>query len=192
MACLPGPPCRTRQACHWPRRLSVTNQKSSPSLAACAGPSFNASIFPVPCLQAVRHLAQASPRHFSSVERRDSPGKRVLRFLGRGGSVVEQTVLRLDHRADPRQRTRSTSPSPGWNPLCRLTRDLGMLIVFAGAICAMVWSNGAFPQRSSLGQGSEEPFCGENRAAEIGGQIYAVNCAKCHGPQGQGAGDARR
>jgi len=35
----------------------------------------------------------------------------------------------------------------------------------------------------------KNPFSGQPRAAEIGVQIYAVNCSACHGPQGQGSGN---
>ena len=36
---------------------------------------------------------------------------------------------------------------------------------------------------------SKNPFAGQARAADIGGQIYAVNCAGCHGQEGQGTGN---
>ena len=69
-------------------------------------------------------------------------------------------------------------------------RNLGMLIVFAAAICAVVEAqSSSFHNAPASAKEAKNPFAGENRAAEIGGQIYAVNCAKCHGPQGQGTGN---
>ena len=69
-------------------------------------------------------------------------------------------------------------------------RELGMLIVFACAICAVLAAqSSSFHNAPASAKEAKNPFAGENRAAEIGGQIYAVNCAKCHGPQGQGTGN---
>ena len=69
-------------------------------------------------------------------------------------------------------------------------RNLGMLIVLAGAICAVVEAqNGSFHNAPASAKQVKNPYAGQNRAAEIGGQLYAVNCASCHGPQGQGTGN---
>src|SRR5580692_11562845 len=69
-------------------------------------------------------------------------------------------------------------------------RDLAMLMLFACAICVMLKAqNTSFHNAPASAKGAKNPYAGENRAAEIGGQIYAVNCAKCHGAQGQGTGN---
>ena len=34
------------------------------------------------------------------------------------------------------------------------------------------------------------PFAGDHETAEIGAEIYEVNCASCHGPEGKGDGPA--
>ena len=34
------------------------------------------------------------------------------------------------------------------------------------------------------------PFAGDHEAAEAGAEIYDVNCATCHGPEGKGDGPA--
>ena len=34
------------------------------------------------------------------------------------------------------------------------------------------------------------PFTGDHEAAEAGAEIYEVNCATCHGPEGKGDGPA--
>ena len=34
------------------------------------------------------------------------------------------------------------------------------------------------------------PFAGDHEAAEAGAEIYEVNCASCHGPEGKGDGPA--
>jgi mono/diheme cytochrome c family protein len=34
------------------------------------------------------------------------------------------------------------------------------------------------------------PFVGDHEAAEAGAEIYEVNCASCHGPEGKGDGAA--
>ena len=69
-------------------------------------------------------------------------------------------------------------------------RDLAMLALFGCAICAVSEAqNSSFHNAPASAKEAKNPYAGENRAAEIGGQIYAVNCAKCHGGQGQGTGN---
>ena len=69
-------------------------------------------------------------------------------------------------------------------------RGLAMLILFASVICAVLEAqNTSFHNAPASAKEAKNPYAGENRAAEIGGQIYAVNCAKCHGGQGQGTGN---
>jgi mono/diheme cytochrome c family protein len=34
------------------------------------------------------------------------------------------------------------------------------------------------------------PFVGDHEAAEAGAEIYEINCASCHGPEGKGDGPA--
>jgi mono/diheme cytochrome c family protein len=36
----------------------------------------------------------------------------------------------------------------------------------------------------------ENPFAGDHEAAEAGAEIYEINCASCHGPEGLGDGPA--
>ena len=69
-------------------------------------------------------------------------------------------------------------------------RDLAMLVLFASLVCVVLKAqNTSFHSAPASAKEEKNPYAGENRAAEIGGQIYAVNCAKCHGPQGQGTGN---
>jgi glucose/arabinose dehydrogenase/mono/diheme cytochrome c family protein len=49
--------------------------------------------------------------------------------------------------------------------------------------------NSSFHDAPASAKELKNPYAGQPRAAEIGGQLYAVNCASCHGPQGQGTGN---
>src|SRR5579862_9245014 len=67
---------------------------------------------------------------------------------------------------------------------------LAMLVAFPALICAVAQAQDtSFHNAPASAKQAKNPYSGDNRAAEIGGQIYAVNCAKCHGPQGQGTGN---
>jgi glucose/arabinose dehydrogenase len=71
-----------------------------------------------------------------------------------------------------------------------LIRCFALCVVFVFLIFpALKAQNSTFHNAPASADQMKNPFAGQPRAPEIGGQLYAVNCASCHGPQGQGTGN---
>ena len=69
-------------------------------------------------------------------------------------------------------------------------RSLALFVVFVFLIFpALKAQNSPFHNAPASADQMKNPYAGQPRASEIGGQLYAVNCASCHGPQGQGTGN---
>jgi len=66
-------------------------------------------------------------------------------------------------------------------------RALALLIAIGFcALLALRAQDAPFHNAPASAKAAKDPVAGDTRAAEVGGQLYAVNCAKCHGGQGQG------
>jgi mono/diheme cytochrome c family protein len=71
-----------------------------------------------------------------------------------------------------------------------LIRSLALFVVFVLLVFpALKAQNSPFHDAPATADQMKNPYAGQPRATEIGGQLYAVNCASCHGPQGQGTGN---
>jgi glucose/arabinose dehydrogenase len=72
-----------------------------------------------------------------------------------------------------------------------LIRPFALFVVFVFFLIfpALKAQNSAFHNAPASASQMKNPDAGQPRAAEIGGQLYATNCASCHGPQGQGTGN---
>jgi mono/diheme cytochrome c family protein len=63
-----------------------------------------------------------------------------------------------------------------------------VLLVFL-KLPALNAQNASFHNAPASADQVKNPYAGQPRASEIGGQLYAANCAACHGRQGEGAGN---
>jgi glucose/arabinose dehydrogenase len=71
--------------------------------------------------------------------------------------------------------------------------SIGSFSLFAASVFLVLphlnARNSSFHNAPASAAQMKNPLATQPRAAEIGGQLYAVNCAPCHGPQGQGTGN---
>jgi glucose/arabinose dehydrogenase/mono/diheme cytochrome c family protein len=71
-----------------------------------------------------------------------------------------------------------------------LVRRIGVLAVLVAAMYAVAMAQtSSFHNAPVSVKGTKNPIAANARSAAIGGQVYATNCAACHGPQGQGTGN---
>ncbi len=70
---------------------------------------------------------------------------------------------------------------------------IGSFALFAASVLLVLpglnAQNSSFHNAPASAAQMKNPLATQPHAAEIGGQLYAVNCASCHGPQGQGTGN---
>ena len=70
---------------------------------------------------------------------------------------------------------------------------MGSLALFLAFVLlelpALKAQNSSFHNAPASADQLKNPLAAQPRAAEIGGQLYAVNCASCHGGRGEGAGN---
>jgi glucose/arabinose dehydrogenase/mono/diheme cytochrome c family protein len=70
---------------------------------------------------------------------------------------------------------------------------LGSIALFATFVSvvspALDAQNPAFRNAPASASQQKNPYAAQPRVADIGGQLYDVDCASCHGPQGQGSGN---
>ena len=74
----------------------------------------------------------------------------------------------------------------------RLLRRIGVLAILVAAMYAVTMaqnSSSSFHNAPASVKATKNPVEGKPQSAAIGGQVYATNCAACHGPQGQGTGN---
>jgi glucose/arabinose dehydrogenase/mono/diheme cytochrome c family protein len=71
-----------------------------------------------------------------------------------------------------------------------LIRPFALFMLWAFLIFPVLrGQNPSFHNAPPSAKQLKNPYAAQPRASEIGGQLYAVNCASCHGPQGQGTGN---
>jgi glucose/arabinose dehydrogenase/mono/diheme cytochrome c family protein len=73
----------------------------------------------------------------------------------------------------------------------RLLRRIGVFAVLVAGTYAitMAQDSSSFHNAPASVKKTKSPVEGSPQSAAIGGQVYATNCAACHGPQGQGTGN---